>query len=207
MYCEPTQWNGILEPWNSISNLAFFYSSYQIFKLNQKKPKSISLYFSICILMIGIGSFFWHFYPNRITLAMDSIPILWFVISFLFLYTRLQSKNLTHHIILFICFFIFVFVCIYLGKHPLFEPISKFVSFGYLSAILYLFFIQTYNIIYARFLIKKSLLIALLFLISLTFRSLDLYICNEFPIGTHWIWHGINALVLYKMSTLLIFSD
>jgi len=58
MYCEPTQWNGIFEPWNSISNLAFFYSSYQIFKLNQKKPKSISLYFSICILMIGIGSFF-----------------------------------------------------------------------------------------------------------------------------------------------------
>ncbi|MFC6747859.1 hypothetical protein ACFQFG_27390 [Methylobacterium persicinum] len=39
-------------------------------------------------------------------------------------------------------------------------------------------------------------LVALLFLMSLAFRTLDRAACAVIPIGTHWLWHVLNAVVL-----------
>ena len=35
-----------------------------------------------------------------------------------------------------------------------------------------------------------------LFAISLTFRSLDGPLCNVFPLGTHFMWHILNGVLL-----------
>jgi len=35
-----------------------------------------------------------------------------------------------------------------------------------------------------------------LFLLSLTFRSLDLALCASLPHGTHFLWHLLNGVVL-----------
>jgi len=40
-------------------------------------------------------------------------------------------------------------------------------------------------------------LAAAIFLISLTFRSIDQWVCGWFPLGTHFIWHLLNGVVLY----------
>ena len=37
------------------------------------------------------------------------------------------------------------------------------------------------------------------FAVSLTMRSLDGPLCGVFPLGTHWLWHLLNALVLYLL--------
>jgi hypothetical protein len=46
----------------------------------------------------------------------------------------------------------------------------------------------------------------LLFAVSLTFRSIDRLICQDTagivtpePIGTHFMWHVLNALLLYLL--------
>jgi len=38
-----------------------------------------------------------------------------------------------------------------------------------------------------------------LFAVSLVFRIIDLDICARFPIGTHFLWHVLNAAVLYTV--------
>ena len=38
-----------------------------------------------------------------------------------------------------------------------------------------------------------------LFALSLSFRTIDLTICAVFPLGTHFIWHSLNAVVLYLL--------
>jgi hypothetical protein len=39
-------------------------------------------------------------------------------------------------------------------------------------------------------------LAAILFVISLAFRTMDQAVCPGFPLGTHFIWHLLNATVL-----------
>ena len=35
------------------------------------------------------------------------------------------------------------------------------------------------------------------FIVSLTVRTVDSAVCPNFPLGTHFLWHLINPLVLY----------
>ena len=44
---------------------------------------------------------------------------------------------------------------------------------------------------------RLMLLAAGLFAVSLTFRSLDMALCEQLTIGTHVVWHLLNGLLLY----------
>jgi hypothetical protein len=47
---------------------------------------------------------------------------------------------------------------------------------------------------------RRSLaLAALVFAISLGLRTVDNAICPQVPLGTHFIWHILNAVVLYVL--------
>jgi hypothetical protein len=37
---------------------------------------------------------------------------------------------------------------------------------------------------------------AVVFVVSITFRALDHHVCDAVPIGTHFMWHLLNALML-----------
>jgi hypothetical protein len=41
-----------------------------------------------------------------------------------------------------------------------------------------------------------NLAAAALFLVSVTFRAVDPQICGAFPLGTHFLWHTLNGLML-----------
>jgi hypothetical protein len=46
--------------------------------------------------------------------------------------------------------------------------------------------------------VRRGLAVAaLVFAISLTLRTVDLALCPAFPLGTHFAWHILNAVVLY----------
>jgi hypothetical protein len=38
---------------------------------------------------------------------------------------------------------------------------------------------------------------ALMFIISLTIRTFDMAVCSALPIGVHYMWHLLNAIVMY----------
>jgi hypothetical protein len=42
-----------------------------------------------------------------------------------------------------------------------------------------------------------------IFSLSLVLRTVDAAICPAFPLGTHFIWHLLNGLVLYLGMRLL----
>ena len=35
--------------------------------------------------------------------------------------------------------------------------------------------------------------------VSLTFRSIDMAVCDALPLGTHFLWHSLNGLALYLL--------
>jgi len=40
---------------------------------------------------------------------------------------------------------------------------------------------------------------AAVFLVSIAFRSIDNAVCPVLPLGTHFLWHCLNACVLYLL--------
>lgn len=51
---------------------------------------------------------------------------------------------------------------------------------------------------------RRYLVIGLLFAASLTFRTLDRTVCDSMPIGTHFLWHVLNACVLFLTAQLAV---
>jgi hypothetical protein len=45
------------------------------------------------------------------------------------------------------------------------------------------------------------------FALSLAFRSIDGVVCGDFPVGTHFLWHLLNAVVLYVVSNAMISKE
>jgi hypothetical protein len=54
---------------------------------------------------------------------------------------------------------------------------------------------------------RRLYLTALLFLVSLILRTIDIAYCDIMRIGTHWIWHLLNAWVLLRLMTTLVEGD
>jgi hypothetical protein len=42
------------------------------------------------------------------------------------------------------------------------------------------------------------------FCVALVCRSIDLVVCRQFPIGTHFLWHLLNGLVVYLAMRVLV---
>lgn len=50
---------------------------------------------------------------------------------------------------------------------------------------------------------RMMLAAALVFLVSLAARTLDRSLCDVWPWGTHFVWHLLNAWVLYRLARAL----
>ena len=198
-YCERTNQQIFNEPINAISNIFFIIVSLSLIKI-LKKNKSNNIYYiqPILIFFIGIGSFLFHLVPNLITLYSDIIPIFLFSLSFIFLFNR-DVINISHLHNAFL-FFLFFILLLFITPKLNYEILngSEFYLANYCFLTLYTIWLY----------IKKSDFFQLLFLgfiffnLSILLRSLDNHICEYFSIGTHFLWHFLNAYLL-KILTLV----
>jgi hypothetical protein len=70
-------------------------------------------------------------------------------------------------------------------------------SSGYLPAPAVLIILGS---ILRRIRVGQTLFVAAgLFVVSLAFRIVDLDVCAAWPLGTHFLWHLLNASVLYTV--------
>ena len=198
-YCERTNQQIFNEPINAISNIFFIIVSLSLIKILRKNQSNKIYYIQpILIFFIGIGSFLFHLNPNIITLYSDVIPIFLFSLSFIFFFNRdVININYLNNALLFVLFFfLFLFITPKLSYEILNG--SEFYFANY-------FFLTMYTI-WLYF--KKSdffqlLLLGFIFFnLSILLRSLDNHICEYFSIGTHFLWHFLNAYLL-KILTLV----
>ena len=75
---------------------------------------------------------------------------------------------------------------------------QKFYFVNYLVLVIYtiiLFFKKSQNF-------KLIFLALLIFNISIILRTIDNLVCDIFKIGTHFLWHTINAYLLFILSKI-----
>ena len=202
-YCERVGPGLLAEPLNAVSNVSFLLAALAAWVL-AKRTGTLSAGVRVLIAIgasVGIGSILWHTYPNMLTLILDSVPILIFIMWYIWLYAR----NV-------------------IGMRPLFAVASAaaFLLATFLAlpfaGVLHGAFVYTPGLIVtlvlgvlhardrrraARFTLLAA---AGVYLVALFFRTIDNEVCPVLPIGTHFLWHLLIGLVTYLAMRPLILS-
>jgi hypothetical protein len=90
VYCERVGPGLLAEPLNAVSNVSFLLAAWAAWVL-AKRTGALSAGVRALIVLaasVGIGSILWHTYPTSLTLILDIVPILIFLIWYIWLYTR-----------------------------------------------------------------------------------------------------------------------
>ncbi len=202
-YCERVGMGLLAEPLNAVSNVSFLLAALAAWVLAQRTG-TLSAGVRVLIAIgasVGIGSILWHTYPTMLTLILDSVPILIFIMWYIWLYAR----NV-------------------IGMRPLFAVASAaaFLLATFLAlpfaGVLHGAFVYTPGLIVtlvlgvlhardrrraARFTLLAG---AGVYLAALFFRTIDNEVCPVLPIGTHFLWHLLIGLVTYLAMRPLILS-
>lgn len=200
-YCErlgPDFWS---EPLNAVTNAAFLVAALLAYLVWQRKTPNdyAGLALVVIVFLTGVGSFLFHTFATRWALLADVIPIALFIHIYLFFALK-RFLELPWWIAL-------VIVVGFFGFTPFVgQLVAPFVgsSAGYVPALLAIF------VVGGLFCRKDSRLgtlvlqTGLIFALSLTFRTIDEPLCGQLAIGTHFLWHILNAVVLYSLLRVLI---
>ena len=90
IYCERLDASFWAEPINTISNLSFIVTGLFLWRL--RSPRSALM--AILMILIGLGSFSFHTYANRLTGLLDVLAIALYLVTFAFLIPKQWSRNL-----------------------------------------------------------------------------------------------------------------
>ncbi|WP_432472830.1 ceramidase domain-containing protein [Amphritea sp. HPY] len=200
LYCERVDASFWAEPINALTNIGFLLSGYlMLVTLRRNKHASDThLLLPLLCIVIGLGSFLFHTFATNWARWLDIIPILLFQLAFLWLYAR----NIIHLpvVVSLMSLLIYLGVALYCRGFP--DILNG--SLIYAPALLVLFSLGMWH--YSHQLSRPTILLSasLIFLLSVSFRAMDNLICDVFPIGSHFLWHLLNALVLYLCSLSLL---
>lgn len=187
-YCErlgPGYW---AEPVNALTNAAFVLAAMLVW------PYARGLGRAMCVLLavIGVGSWLFHTHANRLTGVMDTTPILAFILLYVFAASRdlLGLRGWMAGLAV-LGFFPFSALLV-----PVFRDLGMGSSSGYAP-------VPVLILIYAALLwrrrpgVARGLAVgAGILCLSLAARMADMPICGRFPLGTHFLWHILNAVML-----------
>ncbi len=200
-YCErigPEFWS---EPVNAVTNAAFIIAAVAVYLLWRRRTPDdwAGLFLIGVVLATGIGSFLFHTFATRWALLTDVIPIAVFIhVYLLFALRRFLGLHWVISVAIVIGFFV---LSPMVGE--VWAPIVG-SSAGYFPALLAIFVVGGFFYQRDKTLGRQVLIIGALFTVSLTFRTIDEPLCSQWALGTHFLWHILNAVVLFGLLRVLI---
>ena len=188
-YCERTDASYWSEPINALTNLAFIISALILWKRTFGAGRILAAF----LFTIGIGSYLFHTHATGWALTADVVPILAFVLLYIFLANRdywgwpwwLAAVGAAAYIP-------YSTVLTRMFDALPFFTISDFYWPLPVLILAYAFLLRRRAPVLARNLIIGAAILC----VSLTARSVDETLCTAIPHGTHWAWHILNAAML-----------
>lgn len=200
-YCERGDSAFWAEPLNAVTNGAFLMAAglALLLWLGSARRDGPSALLIVLVAAIGVGSFLFHTMPMRWTLLADVVPIQFFAFS----YFGLALRRYLDVPLWLAVIGTLGFVGFALGLSGLLAPLLPFArgSAGYAAFVLALFGVAAL-VARREGASPTAVLLAAagaIFALSLTLRSLDGVACATVPFGLHWLWHVLNAVVLYLL--------
>jgi hypothetical protein len=198
-YCErlgPDFW---AEPLNAVTNIAFVVSATLVWRRTAGLPLARAM--ALVLAAIGVGSFLFHTHANRLTGLMDVLPIVGFILLYIFAASRdmLGLKSWQAGLAT-LAFLPYAAATVplwsrvpWLGSSAAYAPVPVLI-------LLYGWLLRRRAPVAARGLALGAAILVL----SLLFRTLDGPLCAVLPFGTHFVWHLLNAVMLGWMIAVYV---
>jgi hypothetical protein len=202
LYCERTDPGFWSEPLNAASNAAFLVAAALIVR-HSRAPGGTPFdarVLAALVALVGVGSFLFHTFATVWAGWLDLIFILAFIYVFLARFlARVAGWNWIGIAVALAGYWVFSRVL----TAP-FSPGALNGSFSYFPALAALTGLAVWGGLKRHPGVRRLGLAAGLFAVSLAVRTVDLALCADWPLGTHAIWHCLNAGVLWLAATGLV---
>ena len=213
IYCERVSAAFWAEPLNALSNASFLLAAlWAAAEARRRGNRSPVVWLLIGMAgSIGIGSFLFHTFANRWSELADTLPIWSFVAAFVLAAMHfiggMSGRRVATVAVLVIAAAV---AALWFasgeggsgGTAAAPDPLNG--SGQYFPAVLALV-VFTGVAYWRRHPGAPWILGALVtFAVSLTFRTLDRDICAAFPLGTHFVWHLLNGLMIAILLQMLV---
>lgn len=200
LYCERLGPGPAAEPLNALSNLGFLLASaWLLLRARAAGSPPYARALAAVIFLIGLGSLSFHVFATRGTEILDVLFIAVYVHFFVacwfrrFFGWRWWSAAMM----------LLLFLLLNLGLGAAVPAGALNGSVGYLPPLGALLLMAA-GLLAARRAGAGLLAVAAgVFMVSLFLRTMDLAWCPSLPIGTHWLWHCLNALTLTLVTLSL----
>lgn len=195
-YCERTGPGFWSEPLNALSNLAFIAAGiFGLVMVRRHRTGTFAELLAWWVILIGIGSGLFHTFANRLTVWLDILPIAFFTFAYtLFNLRRFFGFGWATAFFLFAGFYVLAGFLTWAVPEQLRAASNN--STGYLPALLGLLLFGAWLALRRHPAGKYDLSAAAIFVVSISFRASDFEVCETLPIGTHFLWHALNGLML-----------
>jgi hypothetical protein len=204
-YCERRDHGFWSEPVNALTNIAFLLAAAAAFALWRRRRETDypALALIVVTALVGVGSFVFHTVATRGAMLFDVVPIAVFIYGYFLLALRrffglgaLAAAAIT----------LLFAAGSYLAEsaiHGLHGSVGYLPALGAMSCFAALLWPRSRG---RRGTASGLALAALVFAASLTFRTMDGDVCAGFPLGTHFLWHLLNACVLWLLLRTAILA-
>lgn len=190
-YCErmrPEYW---AEPVNAVTNLAFIIASVIMWRRTGGMPLARAL--CVVLFAIGVGSYLFHTHAQPWAGLADVAPIVAFILLYIFAINRhgiglglWPALGATSLFIPYAGMMVPIFQMVPgLGVSAAYGPVPLLI-------LLYAAFLRDKMPDLARGLASGAVLL----IVSLIFRTIDEPLCNSWALGTHFMWHLLNGVML-----------
>jgi hypothetical protein len=203
--CERHASGWMAEPLNVLSSFAFMIVAVAIFRFYKRHEDlerrwiwDIHVLTFLCFI-IGVNSIIFHAFPTPTTELMDTLAIVLFIVIYFWsVLFRIGRCNLFQAGVCFIAFVGFSHILVHQFPRALND------SIGYLSSMMALIAIAVHLYLKARPSSTHFMMAALIGVCSLFSRVIDRDICTTFSFGSHFVWHVLNATLLYILLRQLV---
>ncbi len=207
VYCERAGAAGFwAEPLNALTNLAFIVAA-AVVGLRLARASGLDWrngwdlwLLTLLLAAIGVGSGLWHSFATRWGLLADVLSITLFINLYLLSFGwRVLGLRWVGLPLLWLGYQVASF-----GLLTVVSPDALNGSVGYLPALAFLLGFAWWLRRTQHPLWRAVAVAAMLFAVSLSFRTLDMALCAALPLGTHFMWHLLNAALLFVLVNALV---
>lgn len=192
-YCERTDASYWAEPVNAVTNAAFLIAAWIMWRRVRGQGMPLAVALCAVLAAIGVGSFLFHTHATAWSATADVVPIL----AFILLYVFAANRHFWRWPVWLSALGMLAFVPYAAVLTPLFDALPFFEVSAFYWPVPVL--ILTYAILLrgrapdtARGLAIGAGVLG----VSLVARSVDETLCAAMPLGTHFLWHVLNAVML-----------
>ncbi len=198
-YCERTDPSYWAEPVNAVTNAAFVIAALIMWRRGAGLPLARAL--AVVLGAIGIGSYLFHTHAQVWSAIADVVPIVVFILLYLFVANRIYWRMPLWLALLGTAAFIPYAAAI----TPAFAALPFFTVSSFYWPVPLLILIYAYLLRARMPATARGLAIgAGILILSLIARSVDEMWCTAIPLGTHFLWHILNGVMLGWMIEVYI---